>query len=426
MRRRRGGAWIPAAGVLAAALTLAAPAPAAGSTFSISGRVVNGTTGLAAGGLSLTLHAYRQGKEVSTRPGTSAPDGSFRFDGLEASPGWSYRISTTYQEADYQTPELQPSPGGTSSVELTVYEATSSPENLRLNSWVVWVDRDPAGVAVQQDVEVENTGKTTFVGDEPVGEGKKAVLRLPLAEGARNFEYLGIFMECCAVQRAGTFVHTMPLTPGVNQGTVRYVTSSLNRLVFPVTLPTRTFTLLVPADVSVDAPSLKPAGRTQDRGVTYNTYAGQDLKPGTTLEVSLAGLASRQGKSRLAVLVTVWVAAAAAAGAVYFLAVRPRLGASRQGPAERSRKAVAASGQRQAAGGKTTRPTRAASTPKTQASGEKPGIEPDEGLLVEEIAALDLAFEKGLISRDTYARLRELRKKELVHARLRKLGVRQG
>ncbi|MBI2238404.1 MAG: carboxypeptidase regulatory-like domain-containing protein [Actinobacteria bacterium] len=421
-----GGATIAVLLVCALAWSPAALAADAG----ISGKVVNGTRGGAVAGLEVTLHLYRGEAEAGSRVAITDPEGAFSFQGLDADPSWSYQVTATYEEADYQTRNVQLTPGTTTALTLKVYEGTRSPDNLTQVNWVVWVDREGNGAAIQHDIDVVNSGKTTYVGGERVASDKRSVLELPLASGAENLQYLGIFMECCALVQGNTFIHTMPITPGESQATLRYTTGSLTDLSFPVSFPTDSLTLLVPADIRVVAEGLTASGQTQDRGLTYQVLTATDLAVGDDIHVSLSGLEGRGRSPLVLVLVAAAVLAAVAAVLIWRFAGRAARPRAKQRTTTRGTRTAPAATQatRRAARaprGRRPRPAPVASGRATAERGASPDGPPraraeaddEAALLVEEIAALDLAFERGILAGDTYHRLRRATKDRLVWLR---------
>lgn len=415
-----GGAAIAVLLVCAPGWSPAALAADAG----ISGKVVNGTRGGAVAGLEVTLHLYRGEAEAGSRLAITDPEGAFSFPGLDADPSWSYQVTATYEEADYQTRRVQVTAGATTVLTLKVYEGTRSPDNLTQVNWVVWVDREGSGAAIQHDIDVVNSGKTTYVGGEQVASDKRSVLELPLAAGAGNFQYLGIFMECCALIRDDTFIHTMPITPGESQATLRYTTGSLTDLSLPVSFPTDGLTLLVPADIQIVAEGLTASGQTQDRGTTYRVFTAADLAVGDEIHVSMGGLEG--GRRSPLVLVLAAVATLAVVAAIIIWRFAGAAARPRSGPrpaAGRARTTPARTTGTRASRGRRPRPARVGSRRATAGRGAspdgppRPEAEDEAALLVEEIAALDLAFERGILDGDTYQRLRRTTKDRLVRLR---------
>ncbi len=408
---------------------LTLPSAVLAADTGIAGTVVNGTDGGKVEDLEVTLHRYSGDTEVGTWTATTNDEGAFSFPGLAADPTSSYRLTARYVDVEYGTDPLQFTAGETRSVTLKVYETTTSPDRVTIARWIVWVDREGEGAAVQHDLDFANSAEKAYTGTEAVGEGQRAVIRIPLAPGARDFQYLGTFMECCGLVEGDTFVHTKPVLPGRSQATLRYSTGRLSSLSFPVQYPTKSFTLLVPAGVDVTSDGLTTSGDTEDRGTTYRVFTATDLAAGDTIRVSLTGLERHPRSSLVLLLLTIAGVAVVAALALWLSARRrvdrrpagrrtgrDRVGSRRAGPAQQSL------GRRDAKPLERQRAARASRLP-TPTNGERgrpPPEEPEEdevAVLVEEIAALDLSFERGVLDERTYRRLRTATKGRLLRLR---------
>lgn len=407
-------------------LMLASPALAA-DTATIRGIVTDGTTSKPVPNQRLKLQIFRSGSVVSTKPGSTNAAGEFSFSGLDGGSVWSYVVGATYSDVDYISDVVKPKAGETKTVELLVYDPTDSAVGLEIDEWVVWIDRE-SGVAIQQDVQLTNTGKATYVGKVQLVEGRKGVVQLPLLEGAKNLQYLGRFMQCCTLVRGSSFYHTLPMTPGKSTGTVRYNVPSVGDLSFPVLFKTKSFSIIVPTDVKVTSEHVKSGGQIQDRGITYNVFVAKDLAVGTVVKVATEGL---RPKSVPLVAVVGLVVLVLAGGAVVYLKFGRRRSKGSQGAKKRQSKSPpkkASSPQVGRTGAGVVTPTRPSApvvqpaAPTTEAAGEASLGQAE--LLLEELAVLDLAFERGLISEAVYRRLRSMRKAELVELRSVRVAVR--
>lgn len=361
---------------------------AAGASDTYAGTVINGTTGKPVPRMRVSLTPARAGKALPAVRTTTGSDGRFRFEGLSAGQDTTYRASATYQDVVYSTvagPLAQ-------DARLMVYDATPSDAAVRIRDWVVWLDRDQ-GIAVQHDVEVVNDGKRTFAGSQQIGSLGKAVLAIPLAPGAKNLQYLDAFEECCAAVAANTLVHTHPLSPGTTRGTVRFVTSALPVMSFNVPLPTDRFSVLVAAGLKLSAPSLEKTGEMQDRGVTYQVYVTTGLEKGASVALSVAEPTRRGTPRWIGLLVGV-----ALLGAAVFVVVRGR--------ADRAPKKA-----KQAAPPVVAPPAVVTHSAAVAAPAE------EAELLLDEIAALDLAAERGLLDPAVHERIRTIRRARLIELR---------
>ena len=220
-------------------------------------------------------------------------------------------------------------------------------------TWDVWVDLTATGLAVQQDVSLTNKGTAAFTGsttvpDAPAGLDH-AAFSLPITEKADNLEFLGRFQACCSYVKGATWTHTRPISPGTSTGTLRYETPSVDRLTFPVTLPTTAFRLFVPQSLTITSSQLSRNGTSSDRGVTYDVYAATGaLKAGDTITVAVSGAPAEASSPSW------WLVAVAAVLLVAALVAIALVARRRRSPAA-PEQAAAASATSKAATDATTR-----------------------------------------------------------------------
>jgi len=393
--RRRLGALAGCFFILLA--PAAAPASAAGSP-SITGTVVNGTTDGPEAGLAVVLHEYGGQTELDRSRTRTDGEGRFSFDDLDTE--LRYDVTVSYLGAEYRSPTVRPGED-TEEIELRVFETTRSTEDLRELEWVVWVDPDGDGVAIQHDVTIENSGERTYVGKQAT-DGDPVVVSLPLATGAANFQYLGTFLQCCATLGSGTFEHSAPLAPGRSSGTVRYSAPTPEQLSLPATLPTDRLTVLVRSDLEVEVGGLTESESIQSDGFTYRAYEATGLQPGGRA----ASIRLTNGPQDVSIL-PIAIGAGAVVALAFTLAL---LAVLRRGRAPRTR-----TGRPGGPKAKSSRETRADGRRRARAS--RNGDEEEADLLIEEIAALDVAKERGVLDEETHRKLRALAKKRLLRVR---------
>jgi len=179
--------------------------------------------------------------------------------------------------------------------------------------------------------------------------------------------------------------------------------------------------MFVPAGIAVTSPQLRLAGTTTDQGVTYQVLtADGKLQPGTTLEAALQvdTAPPPAGSSSTTLLLSI-AAIAALAAIAFWLFGRRRARAQQRPTGPRKPVRTPAARQRSTAkarGGNGHRN----GTPKVARAGgtkqEPTAADEDVDLLIDEIAALDLSFEQGLLDERTYRRLRVAAKDRLLAA----------
>ena len=391
----------------------ATPAMAANSTATVTGTVVLGAKPVP--DISVTLVALSSAQPQSATV-TSDTNGRFAFTGLVTGSAVTYTITAKYKNATFYGDGLTLTAGEVRNITLNVYPATVSAAAVTLSAWTVWLDFTGGKLAVQQDVAFSNVGSAAYTGTVPVtadnGAGLAAVL-LPIASGATNFQYLGRFQSCCSTASAETWAHVSPIVPGTTQGTVRYQTAPTNTLTFPAQFPVTTFAILAPKGSNISSPQLHAAGTETDQGVTYEVYRGGPLAIGTIVTISV-------GAPPKSIEPVTWIAAVVVVLLVLlvgWLAYRRRNRRSPNGSAPNASDAhsngKARSNAIPAKGGSGARAPR-----RTLSNGRSDvGTRSDPAELADELARLDLAFEKGSLSDEaTYRMIREALVQKLVAA----------
>lgn len=388
------------------AVTAAGPSATAQTTGTISGRVVNGTTGEPAAGTEIRARLFSAQAELD--PITTTTDRRGRFVFSEVPSGLAgYQLEVAYRGAVYRSVATTFTPGGVNEQTLRIYEPTSAPEDITLTSYFVWVDREAGGVAIQHDFTWMNAGTRAYVGE------RGTVVRVPLPEGANTLQFLGTFLENEGVTRSGAYVSEAPIVPGESSATIRYQAPPLDRLSLRMDFPTTLFQLFVPQDVQVRAAALRLAGTVTSQGLTYQVYEARDLAAGTTIDVGLSQAAAPSDTRTALWAVLGALALVVLGGAAVVLLRRRREPAARAGARARARGSAPAA-----------RPRR----PAAAAGGDGGPVQPvleDPDLIIEEIAALDLSFERGLIEERTYRRLRVAAKDRLLAAERARAGARR-
>jgi hypothetical protein len=365
-------------------LLVAAPA-AARSEGSIDGTVVHGLDDVPVADLQVALHELGEDEPTVLETTVTDEGGRFTFDGVGADD--DVEVVLTFDDAEYRSGALRILAGRATPVAIEVFDSTDSADEVVIASWVVWVDR-LNGVSIQHDVQVDNRGERTYLGDEPDGVGTRATIRVPLAPDAVGLRFLGRFTECCATMRGTDYAHTSPLAPGTTAGTLRYAVEALDTLTLPTRLPVESLTMMVPEGVTVGTSQLEFTGEIESQGNVYDVYTTEGLAAGEVVEVSFRGLTVPE--------TPIWQLAVAAVG-VLLVGLGAAAWWRRRGPDTPAE--VAPKESALDAGARRSVEV----TPKLSAE-----------LLVDEIALLDLGFERGLLPREAYEPLREARKAELL------------
>ena len=374
---------VVAACIVVLTLLVGGVLPAAAQTGDgvIQGRVVNATEGGNVTQQEVLLSVFLEEQRVDD-PALAVTDdkGSFEFTGLDTGSDYVYQLTVVYQDEEYLFRPVSFTEGETVRTDnLVVASPTSSDEMIGVRRAHVIVTVGPESLEVSEYYQFANYGNTTYVGSGDAGQGSRETLRFLLPQDAVDLVMDGDVRGIEEIP--GGFVDTMIFPPGIREIQYSYrieVTSEAYSL--PVTLyyPVESLELFVMGeDVDVICDQLV-LGEPLDMGDTQAIrFDGSWLERNTTLDIRLSGLGDSGGGlfSWQGIVILVVAHVLGIGGLTYW---------------RRRRKAG-----------------RVAVTP-----GEK-GIAERERLL-EEIARLDDAFEKGDISEEDYSRERSRMKARLV------------
>lgn len=361
--------------VVAACACLAMPASpgfARAADASVSGNVTDATTGSSVADAELSIIGYQNNVQTTTSTTRTGPDGTFSFPGLQAGDDWTYEVVVIYQSGQYRSDVSSLTAGEDRHIALDVYQPATSAEGIVQDSWLVWIDVLGSLTAIEQDVILTNTAKTSYIG-EAAQQGVREVIRLPVVSDADNLQYLGFLSEATGQRLGSSFVSSAPVVPGQSQAALRYETSSLGELSFPVLFPTTSFTVMVPPGVVAESAQLAPDGQSEDRGTTYDVLVANELKPGDVVTVTLHRVAVPADPAGGWNRTTIGVVTFAAAALVLVIVINRR----------RQRPALA-------------KATAERLSPASVPGGPGPS-QPDVELLLDHVALLDLAHERGAL-----------------------------
>lgn len=411
-RRGTKGLRLVLPAVLAVTVLAAGPIAAAQTTGEIKGTVVTGTDEKPAADVEVTLESFSVEASLGTQTATTDAKGRFSFSDLpEGIAG--FQLSATYQDAVFRSPATGFTAGQTTEQTLKVWTPTTDPGAVTLTDYIVWIDRENDGVAVQHDFSWTNGTDTAYVGSDP-----SSIVSVPLPQGVSNLQFLGTFLETPGDVAGQTYVSAAPIVPGTSTATLRYNAPPLTSMKLELPFATTSLQVFVPQDVKLTAKALRLSGTVTDKNaagelVTYQVYAADNVAAGTTIDVAMSQGEAPSSSSNAAMWILLVVGGLVLLGALVTLLVRRssdsrgRSTATRTGarPMRAKARAVEPRANGHAA------PARALDT----GNGPEPEGE-DPELIVEEIAALDLSFDRGLLDERTYKRLRVAAKDRLLRA----------
>lgn len=262
-------------------LTTTAGAWAQGSGV-IEGQVFDGTSdGGPLEGLSVTLWAFAGPEPETSFETTTDEEGKFRFEGLETE-GYAYQFEVEYVGVQYGS-EVVAFPEGENliSISFTVYESTTSDEDLSVERAHLIVDFEPGTIRVQAVQILLNRAVKTYVG--PTGEEGGATVHFPLPQGASAVQLIKGLMECCVVETDTGLASTRPIFPGSKQFVFSYELrheSASDSLSLGIAYPTSSLDVLIAeAGVQITAPGLVEGERLSLEGGDYLHLTAQNLTP---------------------------------------------------------------------------------------------------------------------------------------------------
>ncbi len=279
--------------VLALCLALAAPslAPLNGGAATITGRVVHPKQPEAVDGLEVVLLGLPRGGEPIEVKTQSDAEGRFRFDDVSADaaylvfadyadirfPGGSVTFDAAAPDADQQTRDIF----------FHIYDTTSDPSGLKLESVRWLLNRETGTYRVQQVAVVDNSSMQVVVADE--GEPPFFQLGLVANHGELQGRFgtlpAGLSLDNGAVAVRG------PIYPGERSYEFAYdVQDPGDGLQVDLDLPDSAATVEVMVrdfGAEIDAGPLHPARPVRSSDQVYQRYVGFDLPGGTSIPLQV-------------------------------------------------------------------------------------------------------------------------------------------
>jgi len=326
----RAAARVAAIAVAAVLVTLLQTAPALAQEppgNAISGRVVNGTEGgtVPDNFQVILLTVDEELGEVTETNSTHVDrDGSFIFEDVLRSPGITYRVVADYHDVAHAT--YLDGESELAGVEATIYELTTSPDDLALESYALYVpeiDGQTRTMGMLGVAAVRNKGDRVFVSD--AGDAAGAVtgtLWLPAPEGYEDLSVETDLPQGSIIGSAHGWMMTHPVPPGTRGVVFTYtVAYEGDELEFALNLPwgadsLRLFLAEGLGNVRMDgvsADNLVTAGDT-----TYVMAEGAGYERGSEITVRYERLPtpsflqslSSVFSGRIYLVVIIWLAAA--------------------------------------------------------------------------------------------------------------------
>jgi hypothetical protein len=348
------------------------------------GRISNRTQGgILVPNLEIFLEKYINQNPTEKIKTLTDCDGYFQFVDLPLTPENSYRVSLKYQGVDYSGHPFSFAQGeNLKTMEIGVYDATDSPEKIKISMKHIFVDIENNIFKISEAVRLENIGNTTYRGP----------LRFSLPEGFENLQFERGIDTCCSEIKESGFSENMPFYPGMKEVTYSYqlkYDSSKYLFTPAIDYPTENLDLMIrDLGIKLESKRLVFISAIDMGEKKYLRLSAKALLPNEKVEIKISGLPL--GPEGYRVYVLVFAGLIVLLGIVYpFLRKKPVMVSEESRPCAQERDKLRAKSE------------------------EKKGVITSEELL-KEIAELDDHYAAGEIETGEYEKLRAKKKKILI------------
>ncbi|MCG2769734.1 MAG: hypothetical protein L6435_15350, partial [Anaerolineae bacterium] len=177
------------------------------------------------------------------------------------------------------------------SVPITVYDSTSSSEDLWIERAHLILEFEPGAIVVQEMHIFVNGGDKVYASSL---EGSRRTAHFPLPSGATDLEMTEALMTCCIEMVEGGFAYTRPIVPGEMEFffsyRLPYQTTSYTlskNVVYPIHSAD---VLIADEGVKVTSSNLTAREPVTPQGRRYLHFSAQGLAQGDDLTLQLTDL----------------------------------------------------------------------------------------------------------------------------------------
>ena len=249
---------------------------------SIDGTVMNGTSGKAQAGVSVTLVKPGQGGMKTLGTTASDASGHFRFE-KDQPGGGPQLLQASYGGVNYNklmTPNIP-----TSNVELDVYDVTKSPAVANIAQRWLLIEPSLSQIAVDETVIVQNGSKTTY-NDE--AQGSLLFYLPPAANGqvtvnAQGPQGMPLPRAAEKTKESDLFKVNFAVKPGDTQFDIKYVLPAGSPFTFHgrtaslAGMPAGPLRLIAPSGVTLAGKDIQNVGTEPKTQATIYTVNAKDL-----------------------------------------------------------------------------------------------------------------------------------------------------
>jgi mono/diheme cytochrome c family protein len=267
----------------------------------VSGVVSNGTPGGdSVAGLTVTLRPFQDFEALPTQEVTVAADGAFSFAELPTAADFSYLLTATYKDVDFSSDLITFEDGLEQAATLAVYEAGTTPGDIRVDLAQWFVDYQDGALLVGELYRLTHDSDSVYTGGAEVAPGKRTVLQFDLPDGYTSLAVDGGVLGDRFVLTPEGVVDTQPLPPGQSQLLLRYLLpyeGARAELAHAVRYPVSRFSALVNQGPTVEVEGLAQAGTQAAGDRVFDNYEAVDVAAGQPISIQLRDLARVAGAS---------------------------------------------------------------------------------------------------------------------------------
>jgi hypothetical protein len=257
----------------------------------IRGRIVHATDPAAAAGLPVVLYSRGTAGTPGLREAVADEKGAFEFGNLSTAPGIVYLIVTQSREVVFSA-SLRFAEGETErEVELRVSDPSPDASAVVAGETLIRIDRSCTHLRVSESHQLRNPGERVIFVPEAARESSPPISRIPLPEGAAQFEPGLEGLEHRLTQESASVSFWGPLYPGEQTLEFNYALSAAEgRLTLRREFPRGAEQVRVtahPDRVTAGGPGLRPGPELTIEGSSLRTLESGAVAPGGALELWL-------------------------------------------------------------------------------------------------------------------------------------------
>lgn len=274
------------------------PAHAA-STGHITGQLLDGSNSNAPlANQQVTLQIAEANKTRDLATAMTDAQGDFSFDNLSTDKTNSYAVYIRYQGAQYVsdlvTLDSNPSP----QLNLTVYQATQRTDNIAIISATVLLHEpnvQKGTMTVSEVFEFMNLTNHTYVGSLDASKGRPNALSFSLPAGTSTIKLGKGFPGYQVIQVDRGMASNAAILPGQNEFSLSFevpYSASTFDLNYTTMYPTVSLAFLIPPDIHASSDGLSSQGVVPDKDQhLYNRFVANVLPANKNIQLHLEGLA---------------------------------------------------------------------------------------------------------------------------------------